>query len=112
MTTKTCLITGAGQGIGRAIALHFAARGVNVVLAEQKAETGAAVASEIAAAGGTALAIETDVADPQSVRTMMTRATAKFGRIDILISNARWSGLASTKVQDITDADWQRAMDW
>ena len=111
MTTKTCLVTGAGQGIGRAIALHFAARGANVVLAEQKAETGEAVASEIAAAGGSALLVETDVADPQSVRTMITRATAKFGRIDILISNARWSGLASTPVQDITDADWQRAMD-
>lgn len=111
MSNKVCVITGGGQGIGRALSHYFAERQVRVVIAERNAPAAADVASEIKARGGVALAVETDVTDPASVRNMVARAEEAYGRIDILISNARWTGLAPAHVQDITDADWQKAME-
>lgn len=111
MSERVCIITGGGQGIGRALALHFAAREIHVIIAEQNAAGAAEVAAEIAAGGGSARAIATDVTDPDSVRAMVAQVSDGFGRIDILINNARWSGLAPTLVQDISDADWRRTLD-
>jgi 3-oxoacyl-[acyl-carrier protein] reductase len=111
MSERVCIITGAGQGIGRAMALHFAERGVRVVIAEQNAANAAAVAAEIAGQGGAARPITVDVTDPERVRAMVEEACQEFGRIDILINNARWTGLAPTRVADISDADWRRALD-
>lgn len=98
MSTRVCIITGAGQGIGRAMALHFAARGIRVIIAEQNAANAAAVAAEIAAGGGEARALTVDVTDPDRVRAVVEEARAQFGRIDILINNARWTGLAPTQI--------------
>lgn len=111
MKGKVCVITGAGQGIGHALALHFAAHGARVVVAEQNAARGADVVAEIARAGQAAIAVETDVSDPQSVAAMAARAREAFGPAEILISNARWSGLKPTAVSDIADEDWRRAID-
>jgi 3-oxoacyl-[acyl-carrier protein] reductase len=110
MKDKVCIITGAGQGIGRAMAVTFATRGCRVVLAECKAASGLEVAAEINARGGKALAIETDVTNPSSVSDMVMQTQQAYGGVDVLISNARWSGLAPTPVQDITDEDWNKAM--
>lgn len=111
MRERVCIITGAGQGIGRAMALHFAERGVRIVIAEQNAANAAAVATEIASQGGEARPITVDVTDPERVRAMVEETRQQFGRIDILINNARWTGLAPTRVADISDADWRRALD-
>jgi 3-oxoacyl-[acyl-carrier protein] reductase len=111
MSTRVCIITGAGQGIGRAMALHFAQHGIRVVIAEQNAANAAAVAAEIAASGGETLASAVDVTDPDRVRAMVEETRQKFGRVDILINNARWTGLAPTRIQDLSDADWRRALD-
>jgi 3-oxoacyl-[acyl-carrier protein] reductase len=111
MSARVCIITGAGQGIGRAMALHFAERGIRVVIAEQNAKNAAEVAAEIAARGGQARAITVDVTDPDRVRAMVEETRAQFGRIDILINNARWTGLAPTQIQDLSDTDWRRALD-
>jgi len=111
MSERVCIITGAGQGIGRALALYFAARGVHVAIAEQNAANAAKVAAEIAAAGGQARAIATDVTAPDQVRAMVAQVQETFGRVNILINNARWTGLAPARVQDIGDADWRRALD-
>jgi 3-oxoacyl-[acyl-carrier protein] reductase len=111
MSERVCIVTGGGQGIGRALALHFATHGIRVAIAENNADNAANVAAEIAAQHGVARAIPTDVTDPISVRAMVARVQETFGGVDILINNARWSGLAPTRVQDIGDADWRRALD-
>lgn len=111
MGERVCIITGGGQGIGRALSLHFAGRGIRVAIAEKSADSAAEVAAEIAKRGGEARAISTDVTDPDSVRAMVARVQESFGRVDILINNARWTGLSPTRVQDISDEDWRRALD-
>jgi 3-oxoacyl-[acyl-carrier protein] reductase len=111
MSERVCIITGGGQGIGRTLALHFAERKIRVAIAEQNAASAADVAAEIAARGGQAREIATDVTDPAAVRAMVVEVQKDFGRVDILINNARWSGLAPTRVQDISDADWRRTLD-
>ncbi len=111
MNARTCIITGSGQGIGRAVALHFASRGYRVGLAERNEAAAHAVAAEIAEAGGEAMAIPTDVTDSASVSACVAQVASAFGGVDILINNARWSGLAPTPVQDLSDADWRQAME-
>jgi NAD(P)-dependent dehydrogenase (short-subunit alcohol dehydrogenase family) len=85
---KTACITGAGSGIGRATALRFAAEGAKVVVADLRSETAEAVVREIEAAGGTALAMATDVGNEDQVAAMIEGTVARFGRIDILYNNA------------------------
>ena len=111
MSARTCIITGSGQGIGRAVALHFASRGHQVALAERNEAAAHAVAAEITAAGGKAIVAPTDVTDAASVNACIERVISAFGRVDILINNARWSGLSPTPVQDLSDADWRQAME-
>jgi NAD(P)-dependent dehydrogenase (short-subunit alcohol dehydrogenase family) len=85
---KTALITGAGKGIGRAIALRFASEGARVVIAEIDEAAGRATADEIASAGGKALLVKTDVAQEEQVKAAIDRAVAAFGRLDVLVNNA------------------------
>ncbi|AZI44731.1 SDR family oxidoreductase (plasmid) [Deinococcus psychrotolerans] len=87
-TGKTVLITGAGGGIGRAVALRFAAEGANVAVNDIKAEMVQAVVDEIKAAGGSALAVPADVSDAAQVETMFNRVEAEFGYVDVLYNNA------------------------
>jgi 3-oxoacyl-[acyl-carrier protein] reductase len=108
---KVCVITGAGQGIGRALALYFAERGARVAIAEVNPALGAEVAAQIEAAGGEAIAVETDVTDPKSVAELVTRVHDAYGPVAALINNARWSGLTPNPVTEISDEDWQRALD-
>lgn len=111
MSGRVCMITGSGQGIGRAIALHFASRGMRIALAERNEAAAADVAAQIVAQGGEALVAPTDVTDAASVSATVERVASAFGGCDVLINNARWSGLAPTPVQDISDADWRTAME-
>ncbi len=85
---KVAVITGGGKGIGLRYARGFAAEGASVVVAEIDAEAAERAAAELRAAGHAALEVGTDVSDEGSVRAMVERTIATFGRIDVLINNA------------------------
>jgi NAD(P)-dependent dehydrogenase (short-subunit alcohol dehydrogenase family) len=85
---KVAIITGAGQGLGRAYALRFIAEGAKVAIAEINDANAEQVAQEIEAAGGEAFAVHVDVADETSTQQMADAVVAKWGRIDILFNNA------------------------
>jgi NAD(P)-dependent dehydrogenase (short-subunit alcohol dehydrogenase family) len=82
------IVTGAGSGIGKGIALLAAQEGATVVIAEINAENGACTADEIQAAGGTSTFVGTDVADPAGVDALIEKTLEMFGRIDALVNNA------------------------
>ena len=85
---RVVVITGAGQGIGRGFAHHFAAQGAVPVIADIDGGNAAEVQAEIEAKGGRALGMATDVASESASRAMAEAALAAFGRIDVLINNA------------------------
>jgi 3-oxoacyl-[acyl-carrier protein] reductase len=85
---RTALVTGAGRGIGRAIALGLVSDGVRVALLARSHDQLAEVAAAIKTAGGTALVVPTDVGDPAAVAMSMTTVLAEFGGVDILINDA------------------------
>ena len=97
---KTALITGAGKGIGRAIALRFAGEGASVVIAEIDEAAGRAVAEEITSAGGKALFVKTNVTQEEQVKEAIGSAVASFGRLNVLVNNA-----------GIGRGDWQAVID-
>ena len=105
---RTAIVTGAGQGIGRAIALGFAREGASIVIADVNEESASAVKNEIEAGGGKALAIRTDVSDESSVQAMAKESLAEFGRVDILVNNA---GIFPTSsVEEMSEEDWDRVI--
>lgn len=105
---QIAIITGAGQGIGRAIALGLAREGAKVVVAEINEESALAVKSEIEAGGGKALAIRTDVSNEQAVQAMVEHSLREFGKLDILVNNA---GIYPTSpVEAMTEEDWDRVI--
>jgi 3-oxoacyl-[acyl-carrier protein] reductase len=85
---KVAVITGASQGIGRDAALALAGAGAKVAIAARNQEKLAALANDIAAAGGEALAVRMDVADVDQVKAGFKQIVEKFGRLDILLNNA------------------------
>src|SRR5580693_996038 len=85
---KVALVTGASQGIGRVTTLALVVAGAKVAVAARNAEKLAALVGEIQAAGGTALAVPMDVADPAQVKTAFQQILTKFGKLDILVNNA------------------------
>jgi NAD(P)-dependent dehydrogenase (short-subunit alcohol dehydrogenase family) len=85
---KVAIITGGTSGIGRAGALLFAAEGASVVVASIDPDAGARTVAEIAAAGGEASFVETDVTQPDQVRALVEAALERHGRLDVLYSNA------------------------
>src|SRR5689334_8150005 len=85
---QVAIITGGGTGMGKAMALTFARLGAKIVVASRKLENLEAAVKEIEAAGGEALAVQTDVRDPAQVANMIERAKERFGGIDILVNNA------------------------
>jgi NAD(P)-dependent dehydrogenase (short-subunit alcohol dehydrogenase family) len=109
---RVVIVTGGGTGIGRAYAKHFAANGAIPVIAEINGQAGSSVATEIEAAGGRALAVQTDVSDEESVAEMIARAMEEFGRIDVLLNNAAiFSTVTRSRFEDISRDDWTKILD-
>ena len=100
---KSAIVTGAGQGIGRALAKGLAAEGAKVVIAELNAENGMRVAGDIERAGNTAIAVSTDVSNEASVGNLVAETLRAFGTVDILVNNAAIfpaSAVAEMKVDE------------
>jgi 3-oxoacyl-[acyl-carrier protein] reductase len=108
---KVAIVTGAGQGLGRAYAEALAAEGASVVIAEINEGNAKDVAEAITTAGGTALAVRTDVTDPDSCTAMVQAAVNQFGTVDILVNNAAiYDGLHMEAFEDLEIAEWERVM--
>lgn len=108
---RVIVITGAGQGLGRAYALAFAAQGAIPVVAELDGEKGRAVVAEIEAEGGRALAVEVDVASEASTLEMAETTLSAFGRIDCLINNAAlFSQITLAPFWELPVDEWEAVM--
>ncbi len=105
---KIAIVTGAGSGIGRAAALALLREGYAVALAGRRADALAETAN-LAPAGSRALAIATDVTDPDSVRALFDRTVSELGRVDVLFNNAG-SGAPALPLDELTIEQWRRVV--
>ncbi len=105
---QVALVTGAGRGIGRAIAFGLARAGAIVAVNDIDPATAQATAEALTAAGYTAQAFPADVADPEAVNALVAAITARWARLDVLVNNA---GVEPTgPIVDFALADWQRTL--
>jgi NAD(P)-dependent dehydrogenase (short-subunit alcohol dehydrogenase family) len=106
---RVAIVTGAGSGIGRAIAHRVAAVGASVIVADREIDTGVDTANSITSAGETARFVACDVAESASVQHLMKEAMREFGRLDILVNNAGIPG-PSAPADRYSDEDWDRVI--
>ena len=102
LTGKTALVTGGGNGIGKASIVKFAGEGAKVAIADYNRDAADALAAEIAAKGGEAIAVCGDVSDEESVDQMVTAVLEAYGRIDVLLNSA---GGGSVKDGPVTELE-------
>ncbi|MBN8927086.1 MAG: short-chain dehydrogenase [Rhodospirillales bacterium 69-11] len=107
---KVALITGGGTGIGRATAQLFAQEGARVVIAEIDTASGEQTAQLVTQAGGVALAVRTDVTDPDSVQAAIATAEREFGALHVLHNNAGGSTMVDSTVVDAPIEEFWRAI--
>lgn len=105
---KTVLVTGAGYGIGRAVALRFAREGAKVGILELDMQRANETVASIVSKGGIAHAVRTDVADSNEVNSSVAQVSSKLGPIDVLVNNA---GIRyARKVLEMSDEEWNRTL--
>ncbi len=108
---KSIVITGAGGGFGRLVALKAAARGAKVTLGDINSEAVEAVAEEIRVAGGVAEAKSADVRDLAQVKALVGAALARFGAVDVMLNNAGIMPLAFIEDHEAAYSSWERCID-
>jgi NAD(P)-dependent dehydrogenase (short-subunit alcohol dehydrogenase family) len=106
LTGKAVAITGAGSGIGRGIALAMAQAGARVAVADIDQQRADAVAKELGDAGGTAIAVATDVRDPASVEALANATVEAFGTVHVICNNAGVATVGRTWEVDLDDWKW------
>ena len=106
---KTAIVTGAGQGIGRACAIRLAQAGANMVLTDIRSEAVGSVCEEVEALGQKAIPIAGDVSVKGDVENVVASALSEFGKIDILVNNAGICPII--KYHDVTESDWAKILD-
>jgi meso-butanediol dehydrogenase/(S,S)-butanediol dehydrogenase/diacetyl reductase len=105
---RTIVVTGGASGIGAALASGFADEGANVVIADLNLDAAEALASEIAASGGSASAVRVDVTDREAVRRGIAHAVERFGRLDAYFNNAGMN--SPMKFLDVTESNFELVM--
>ena len=109
LSGKTAIVTGAGSGIGAAIATRLSAEGAKVVVSDINLEAAEAQAEALRAAGGSALAVEANVIEEVQVNALVERAVAEFGAVHILVNNA---GVArDMRITKMSQDDWDLVID-
>jgi NAD(P)-dependent dehydrogenase (short-subunit alcohol dehydrogenase family) len=108
--SKIAIVTGAGSGIGKAVAIALAHQGYSVVLAGRRKQLLEATALEARQANSRTLALPADVSDPASVRELFAKTKEAFGRLDLLFNNAGTSGRAIA-LEDLTLEQWRSIVD-
>lgn len=106
---QVCIVTGAGQGLGRSVSLEMAREGAAVALLERNPETAGAVAAEIAAKGGRVEAYVLDITDYDAYAKAVADVVQKFGRINSLVNNAAINPPTKTILDDTLE-DWRRTI--
>jgi NAD(P)-dependent dehydrogenase (short-subunit alcohol dehydrogenase family) len=109
MKNKTVIVTGAASGIGKAIALLFAAEGAHVVVSDITSAEGEAVVKEITLAGGKARFCKTDVSQPAEMEALVNFAVTTYGRLDIAVNNAGIGGEINP-IADMSIEGWQKVI--
>ena len=110
MSNKVAIITGAGSGIGRETALALLRAGYAVALAGRRAERLEETVQAAGEAGSRALAVPTDVSDPDSIRGLFAKTQETFGRLDVLFNNAG-TGAPPIPLEDLTYEQWKTVVD-
>jgi len=105
---KKAIVTGAGKGIGKAIALELARRGSDIVVCDLNPETAGQTAEEVKSSGRKSMALPVDVADSPAVAGAVDRALQEFDRIDILVNNAGWDQIQP--FVDTTPEFWDKVI--
>jgi NAD(P)-dependent dehydrogenase (short-subunit alcohol dehydrogenase family) len=107
---SVAVVTGAGPGMGRAIALGFARGGVDVVIASRRRERLEPIAEEVRALGREAVVVPADLSKPDDCRAVVDAAIERFGRLDHLVQNGHHAG-DWARVADADPASWQEVFD-
>jgi NAD(P)-dependent dehydrogenase (short-subunit alcohol dehydrogenase family) len=110
LSNKVAIITGGGYGIGKQIALKYAAAGAKIAIAARSLDPMKQTCAELEKLGAKAIAIQTDVAKEADCARMATRTLEEFGRIDILVNNAGIAG-PTKRITDMSLAEWQEVID-
>jgi NAD(P)-dependent dehydrogenase (short-subunit alcohol dehydrogenase family) len=108
MENKTVIVTGGGQGIGKAIAKTMVEKGMNVIIAEIDFQAGREAESELNSTKSKSFFIQTDVSNQESVKAMVKKTISKFGSISSLINNAGIANPYTDQVEKLDLADWNR----